>query len=544
MTTPPDSPSSQRKQSPAFSSCDSDQNVRPVQRRAVRSNIKHTARLAPVCAAFVCALFNTLVAQTPTRQKIATTRPLLIMIHGRSQSYQVSDLLRKTWFGALDDGLRKIASPNVIPEADRRFIYYGDVFEHQTRSHSACFDVSTGMPYERTGFNPVASPLARYFLSGDRTDLVSAIRRVAGKIKGSAYFVAAQLPDVLSYHDDRFVQCEIESRLVSLLDSAKASQREVVIVAHSMGALVTFHTLLRRPPGEWPRIRALITIGSPLASPGMPAWLADAETIDDIWKVPGKNARDSILARWHVGMLHNTIGYWTNVLGQDDQLAYPVKKASELATIADTLYDIMVETEEGDEHGVVGYLKNPWVASAIAREWCPPPPDYASVCHLLSPTDSTIRVPTTADNNIRIALGLEGSFGALSELQQSDTSSTAGLGPALYAFSPFFPGMIEYRLPSLHEKAKNHGMVEKPWLLARFQVLAGIQFVWGKIGSYEVDDHWVRSSVRGWGIGTTDLEGSALNTMQVAYLRQRDNQHRHVFLASFAVAWAPAFLKR
>ena len=410
MTTPPTTPSSQRKQSSTFSRCDWNQKDRPIQRRVVRSNIKHTVLWAHVCAAFVSALFNALMAQPPTRPNTAPTRPLLIMIHGRSQSYQVSDLLRETWFGALNDGLRKVASADVIPDADRRFIYYGDVFEHQTRSHSACFYVRTGMPYERTGFNPVASPIARYFLSGDRTDLVSAIRRVAGKIKGSAYFVAAQLPDVLWYHDDRFAQCEIESRLVSLLDSAKASQREVVIVAHSMGALVTFHTLLRRPAGEWPRIRALITIGSPLASPGMPAWLADAETIDDIWDVPRHNARDSILARWHEGLLHNAIGHWTNVLGQDDQLAFPVKEVPELVAMADTLYDLMVETQEGDEHGVVGYLKNPWVASAIARHWCPPPPDYGSVCRLSSPTDSTVRVPQTADN-IRIALGLQVSVG-------------------------------------------------------------------------------------------------------------------------------------
>lgn len=506
------------------------------------SNMKRTVRWAYFCAALLSPLCNALAAQQATQAKPAPTRPLLIMIHGRSQSYQVSDLLRGIWFGALNDGLRKVGSADLIPEADRRFIYYGDVFEHQTRSHSACFEIGTGMPYERTGFNPVATPISRYLLSGNRTDLVSAVRRVASKIKGSAYFVAAQLPDVLWYHDDRFAQCEIESRLVSLLDSAKASQREVVIVAHSMGALVTFHTLLRRPAAEWPRIRALITIGSPLSSPGMPEWLAEAETIDDIWAVPRHNARDSILARWHEGLLHGAIGRWTNVLGKDDQLAFPVKEAPGLAAMADTLYDLTVETQEGDEHSAVAYLKNPWVASAIARQWCPPPPDYTSRCTLSSPTDSTVRLQARADN-IRITLGLQGSAGGLKELQESDTSSLGGVGPVFHAFSPFFPGMIEYRLPGIHAEAKNHGMVEKPWVLARLELLAGVQFVWGKIGSYE-GDHWLRSSVRGWGIGTSELDGSVLSTIQFAYLHQRDNQHRSLIMGSFSVEWAPNFLKR
>src|SRR5689334_9331248 len=108
-----------------------------------RSRAKSLLVLIMRCAVALC-MSNSVSAQ-------ARRRPLLVVIHGRGQAFQLREPLENQWWAALDDGLRAVAAQDLIPATDRRFVFYGDVYEYSARSSGQCGTHGTGLSYERAG---------------------------------------------------------------------------------------------------------------------------------------------------------------------------------------------------------------------------------------------------------------------------------------------------------------------------------------------------------------------------------------------------------
>jgi alpha-beta hydrolase superfamily lysophospholipase len=163
----------------------------------------------------------------------------------------------------------------------------------------------------------------------------------------------ALVGDVL-YLGDRRRRCAVEHRLASALDLAARERRPVVLVAHSLGSLVSYRYLradragARQQPA--PAIHRYVTLGSMLGIPELQELLLG-----------------------HTGPLALSPGVrsWVNVRHDDDPFAVPLTdsaagherpspKIRELVTISTT----------ADPHDIVGYLRDPAAARAIAWAWC------------------------------------------------------------------------------------------------------------------------------------------------------------------------------
>src|SRR5665213_296317 len=76
---------------------------------------------------------------SPGHDAQATRAPRLVIIHGRAETTNDTVALRREWSHALSDGLERVfGDSEFIPTADRRFVYYGDVFRSPPFIHPRC----------------------------------------------------------------------------------------------------------------------------------------------------------------------------------------------------------------------------------------------------------------------------------------------------------------------------------------------------------------------------------------------------------------------
>lgn len=293
---------------------------------------------------FALALLGVRVA---AQEPAGRTEPLIILIHGRDQAFQISTSLEREWLGALSDGLRKVRADTMIPTGARHFVQYQHVFEHGSVAGPDCPAGSTGLKYRRESFGLFASTAQRYFFTGPRNEAVAWVRSVANALH-KPQILALQLPDVKLYHDNPPTRCETERLLHRALDSAADERRPVILVAHSMGALVSLRVLSQRPPERNANIVRFVTFGSQAGAAGMVKWM-----LGDNWKAQ----------RFRVPSI-------VNLVGRDDHLAFEIGGKSDLRSFADSVRNLYVETNASDQHSFEGYLKHPAMAGTIADSWC------------------------------------------------------------------------------------------------------------------------------------------------------------------------------
>ena len=132
------------------------------------------------------------------------------------------------------------------------------------------------------------------------------------------------------------------------LSRARAEQRPVVVVAHSLGSLVAYGALRSASAGSDATIQRLVTLGSPLGA---------AELRQLVFK-------DSAAARVN---LPASVRSWVNVREPRDPIAIPVSDAD-----SSVLRDLVGSggADGVDAHDMGGYLRDPLAGRAIAWAWC------------------------------------------------------------------------------------------------------------------------------------------------------------------------------
>lgn len=330
-------------------------------------------------------------AQTPSVEG----RPIVVFIHGRNQMWETSDL-EDRWFDSFEDGLAKLA-PNameerqfrsLIPEHDRMLVRYESVFEPDFVPSAWCggrqvdavgklastaFQVETLLGELRAAsgesaetnaaLSEVENSAADYMNVAYATHGTDAVAK-ASLLSGFLHRMrdgAVEMFGVdasLRFIDDtrRYLMkgphhCETNLRLQLVLDAARRESRPVIIVAHSMGAMVTFDQLWGSNNTDYD-VRRFVSIGSQLGVPELLRYLRGAGT--------------------QTPLLPRAIHDWVNIKGENDLIGFLVDPASvRFVGQGGTVVNSTQETGGmGDAHAATRYLQLRETAAAVADAYC------------------------------------------------------------------------------------------------------------------------------------------------------------------------------
>ena len=176
--------------------------------------------------------------------------------------------------------------------------------------------------------------------------------------------IAAKFPDLRLYMESRKTAAAIQDRLEGPLRQALLAGDDVALVAHSMGAIVSYDVLwkfsnlsqYRELCGN--RLRFWLTLGSPLGDANV------RETLIDRGESPGDKYPRNIDA-------------WVNVAATDDFVAHGTEVHSTFRTMLDRgysrsaidvepIYNFYAGREGSNPHKSYGYLAHPTVGALLA----------------------------------------------------------------------------------------------------------------------------------------------------------------------------------
>lgn len=279
----------------------------------------------------------------------AQARALILVVHGRGHQARDTADLRRDAVRALRGGAAALTGgDSLIASDDVRLVWYADVLDARVgfsgdSSSSTC---AASIGSAEASSSSVFSMLA--LLAGVIVEANAAEQEKQG-VEGLRGFAGD-----LRYLGDARTRCAAEARLAAALARAHGERRPVIVVAHSLGALVSWGHFQRRELGvddRLPEIHRLITLGSPLGSP-------------DIRQLVFGDARADV-------RLPRSVHSWVNVVNEDDPFAVRVlsadaMKSPSVAKVA----DILTERGGDNPHEMRGYLRDRATTRAIIESWC------------------------------------------------------------------------------------------------------------------------------------------------------------------------------
>jgi hypothetical protein len=148
--------------------------------------------------------------------------------------------------------------------------------------------------------------------------------------------------------------CETDEIIRAAFREARLAQRPLVVVSHSMGAMVTYRVMATQPPLDRFTVSAYFTLGAQLGWPKIPPYLL------------GTGAGAGKAFRWP-----DDTNVWVNLHGTNDPLAFTVGERFGATSGRPWVDDVEIKTGNLKvAHDVVNYLGDPFVAQRIAAAWC------------------------------------------------------------------------------------------------------------------------------------------------------------------------------
>ena len=253
-----------------------------------------------------------------------TSRPIIILVHGRGQLGHDTAALRREWKSDLDASLSTVGLEK-LADADVRLAWYADILDPE--SDSGC---ANARDTQSLGFGT----FARDMLASMTSTIPEQDSRDARSIVGDLLFVV-----------DPWTRCAAERRVGRVIEAAVAEHRPVVVVAYSLGSLVTYSYLKSLPPTvRHAADLRLITIGSPLG-------------IREFRDIVFDNSSDIILP--------GTVSSWVNVYDPDDLFAAPLADRS-----TSRVQDRVATRSNSDAHSIGRYLRDRVTGVAVAQALC------------------------------------------------------------------------------------------------------------------------------------------------------------------------------
>ncbi|MEH0416060.1 hypothetical protein [Streptomyces sp. B21-083] len=202
----------------------------------------------------------------------------VVAVHGIGKQTLGEGTLRKEWLPALNDGLARAGSADGLAEPDVAMAFYGDLFRPQGEflavgdSPYTAADVAEGFEQElllawwsaAAASDPAVVPPGADTLVSMPRSVQAALRALSGSRFFAGIALRAMVFDLKQVHGyltDTDLRAQVLARVA---DQIREDTR--VVVAHSLGSVVAYEALCARP-GH--RVRALVTIGSPLGIPNL-----------------------------------------------------------------------------------------------------------------------------------------------------------------------------------------------------------------------------------------------------------------------------------
>lgn len=260
-------------------------------------------------------------------------RPVVLIVHGRGMLDRDSSATRALWLDGLGSATKALARQSLLSDRDVRVVWYADVLD--PRSDAGC-------DYDR------ADPRARRDATTDK-DLKSFVS-LAGNVLGAlGEFVSdteagSQLRGFAgdaAFLSDARKRCAAEQRLADAIDRAQHEGRPIILLAHSLGALVAYDYLsTRRDTGV---VQRFITIGSIVGSPELRHLLVGGDSTDTL-------------------VTPASVKRWVNIRNDRDPFATPLSVGRDVV--------VTVPADEPDPHEMIGYLHASATAGEVLSGWC------------------------------------------------------------------------------------------------------------------------------------------------------------------------------
>jgi len=284
-------------------------------------------------------------ASVPVRQASSPPRgrPVILLVHGRGLLDRDTAGLRRLWQEAIESGGRILTRAPLLEDGDVRLVWYADVLDPTS---------SAGCDFAARDRRPD---------SPDVADLRSFAGAVGGVISLISNLIDDRSQNVglrsivgdLSFIADSRKRCAVDARLTSALEAAQREGRPVILVAHSLGSVVTYDALSTATNG--PPVERLVTVGAIVGAPGIRQLLLGGPG-DDTLRVP------------------SSVKSWVNIRRPGDPFAAPLSgsiiASREGRAVRDILTDAPDPTDVGEAHDVIGYLRDGATARAILSAWC------------------------------------------------------------------------------------------------------------------------------------------------------------------------------
>ena len=245
-------------------------------------------------------------------------------------------MLRREWKRDLDSSLTLVGMP-ALRDDDVRLAWYADVLDPE--SDSLC---ESAVSEDSIGFGDVARGFLALVGSTMPTDDSREVRGLMGD---------------MMYALDATKRCAAERRVGAVIAAAQREKRPVIVIAYSLGSLVTYGYLRTAEPQPRTGDLRLVTVGSPLG----------VQVIREI--VFGDTAR--------MLRLPPTVAAVENVYDPSDFLSAPLEGVLSAPSVRD---DATHAGERDDPHNFTRYLRDRATGAAVMRALCASSRDEYPAC--------------------------------------------------------------------------------------------------------------------------------------------------------------------
>ncbi|MGL0819672.1 hypothetical protein [Vibrio vulnificus] len=300
----------------------------------------------------------------------------ILFIHGRAPKPDKNDL-QTLWFNAIQHGLLRDYGESRVQafkQIEKRFIYYGDLsnelLEAPTEHPQSRIDALDKLKqYPRNGFTKTNYKKVSKagFLAEALADTFSA---VLGHLKLAEPLITSVAPDMAHYwNEDSYYGSDLRSRLTKELKEALDSGDEVVMVAHSLGSMISYDCLwklshygeYRHDYGAEKKVDLLITLGSPLGDENVKARLKGSS-------LSGKKRYPLNLHQWC------NISAEDDYISHDNRIKNDFKEMLQLGLVKGgmkdiyPIYNLCVRDKQSNPHSAIGYLVHPKFVTVL-NQW-------------------------------------------------------------------------------------------------------------------------------------------------------------------------------
>jgi hypothetical protein len=284
---------------------------------------------------------------------------LIVAVHGIGQQYKGDAIIHREWWPALRSGLH-LAGCEITEERELDCAFYGHLFRrpgtlgagdtHPPRDLDEGVAALLRLLWQAAAQSePNRVPAGElYELEGSLARVPQFVQRALNALSKSKFWanvsqplMLADLKQVVGYFDEPELR---EAVLGTVLEKLAPDTR--VVIGHSLGSVVAYEALCRKPGG----VVSFVTLGSPLGIRNV--------IFDKL--MPPPNAMQ-------IGAWPGRVVSWTNIADTGDVVALQKRLAD---TFGNDVHDVLVDNGADAHHGE-RYLTTKQAGQAICAGLAP-----------------------------------------------------------------------------------------------------------------------------------------------------------------------------